>query len=579
MKNERTLTGYPSIDKPWLRYYNEEAINAPLPDCTIYEYLWENNKDHLDDIAIIFFNRKITYADLFNNISRCEKALLKLGVKENEIVTIALPSIPEVLYLVYAVNKIGAVANMIHPLAGENEIIHYLNEVKSSVCFLFRSSYDVIKNSIEKTFVRTAVIVSVAESFSFAIKQLYKIRTSESNIFDKDNVITWTKFLKGGKGVTVSTTKKNCNTAAIISHTGGTTGEPKGVICSDKNINTVIWEIGCNFEFKRQEVMMAVLPPFINYSLVNSMLEPLAFGFKTVLIPKYEPDKFDEYIEKYKPNHINSIPAYWEALLTNEQIRNKDMSSLIHLFYGGEGMDEKTENAVNALLASCGVKNKLAKGLGSTEMVSAATAAYDNCNLPGSVGVPLVKVNCKIIDVDTGAELSYNMEGEVCFSGPQLMLGYYENKEATNEIIKVHKDGNRWIHTGDLGYINEDGVLFICGRIKRIFMTKGKDGLPTKMFPARIEKAILQHPAVSICCVIGVADEIRINYPKAFVVLNDDKLEHEKITKEITELCLSKLPKYMLPEEIEYWTDLPRTMRGKVDYRALEREVWKNKEG
>ena len=566
----QTLTGYPSIDKPWLKYYSEEAINAPLPECTIYEYLWENNKDYLDDIAIIYFNRKITYAELFDNISRCEKALLKLGVKENEIVTIALPSIPEVLYLVYAVNKLGAVANMIHPLAGESEIIHYLNEVKSSVCFLFRGSYDIIKNSLDRTYVKTAVVVSVAESFSFAMKQLYKIKTRESAAFEKGNVITWTTFLKGGKPVTVSPVKKDCNTAAIISHTGGTTGEPKGVVCSDKNINTVIWEIGCNFEYKRQEIMMPVLPPFINYSLVNSMLEPLVFGFKVVLIPKYEPDKFDEYVEKYKPNHINSIPAYWEALLTNERIKNKDMSCLGHLFYGGEGMDERSENAVNELLASCGVKKKLAKGLGSTEMVSAATAAYENCNVPGSVGIPLVKVNCKIVDVNNGEELPYNTEGEVCFSGSQLMLGYYENQEATDEIIKVHKDGNRWIHTGDLGYLNEDGVLFISGRIKRIFMTKGKDGSPTKMFPARIEKAILQHPAVNICCVRGVADEIRINYPKAFVVLNDNRVEQEEITKEIMELCLSNLPKYMLPEEIEYRIELPRTARGKVDYRALE---------
>ena len=569
----QNLTGYPSIDKPWLKYYSEEAISAPLPECTIYEYLWENNKDHLDDIAIIYFNRKITYADLFNNISRCEKALLKLGVKENEIVTIALPSIPEVLYLVYAVNKIGAVANMIHPLAGESEIIHYLNEVKSSVCILFRGSYDIIKNSLEHTFVKTAVVVSVAESFPFVMKQLYRVKTRESAVFGKDNVITWTTFLKCGEQVTVSPVKKDCNTAAIISHTGGTTGEPKGVVCSDKNINTVIWEIGCNFEYKRQEIMMPVLPPFINYSLVNSMLEPLSFGFKVVLIPKYESDKFDKYVEKYKPNHINSIPAYWKALLTNKRIKNKDLSCLGHLFYGGEGMDEKSERAVNDLLASCGVKNKLAKGLGSTEMVSAATAAYENCNLPGSVGVPLVKVNCKIVDVDTGEELSYDMEGEVCFSGPQLMLGYYENKEATNEIIKVHKDGNRWIHTGDLGYLNKDGVLFISGRIKRILMTKGKDGAPTKMFPVRIEKTILQHSAVSICCVIGVADEIRINFPKAFVVLNDNRVNQEEISKEIMKLCEDNLPKYMIPEEIIYRTDLPRTARGKVDYRALEKEA------
>ena len=570
---ENNMTGYPSIDRPWLKYYPKEAIDADIPTETIYEYLWENNKDFPNDIALIYFGRNITYGELFKNIEIAASALISVGVKENDIVTIALPTIPEALYLVYALNKIGAVTNMIHPLAGENEIVNYLNEVKTTHFFMFYDTYKIIKNALNRTTVKKGVVISVAESLPFGLKQLYKIKTKEKSSFSSATLICWNEFLKQGKFTTTSAYKKDSSTPAIISHTGGTTGEPKGVVLSDISINTLIWEIGCNLLHNRQEIMMPVLPPFINYSLVNCMLEPLAFGFKVVLIPKYEPDKFDEYINKYHPNHINSIPAYWEVLLSNKRMETTDLSCLRHVFYGGEGMNEKIEESVNNLLLSRGAKYKLAKGLGSTEMVSAATASYQECNLLGSVGIPLVKVNCKIIDPENGEELVCNKEGEICFSGPQLMIEYYNNQAATDDIIKIHEDGERWLHTGDLGYLNSDGVLFVSGRIKRIIMTKGNDGIVTKMFPDRIEKVVMEHPAIELCCVIGVTDETRINYAKVFVVLTEGYTKNEEITEQILTLCYDNLPEYMVPEEIVYRNDLPRTDRGKIDYRALENKL------
>lgn len=576
MQTEKDLTGFPSIDKPWLKYYTEETINTKLPECTIYDYLWENNKDHTDDIAIIYLGKKITYGELFDKISACEKSLFALGVRENEIVTVAMPSIPEALYIVYALNKMGAVANMIHPLAGANEIKDYLNEVKSKRFLMFDGTYNIVKDVLSDTCVEQAVVVNVSESLPFPIKQLYRLKVKEPKMPDNSIYLSWKGFINLGKHVSVPKVNKDPNRVAIISHTGGTTGDPKGVMCSDKGINTVIWEIGCNIKHDRQETMMAVLPPFINYSLVNCMLEPLAFGFKTVLIPKYEPEKLGEYIAKYRPNHINSIPAYWEALLEIENIKTIDFSCLRNCFYGGEAMNTKKEEEINALFAERGATIKLSKGLGSTEMVSAATAAYPDCNLLGSVGIPLAKVNCKIVDPeDENVELTYNQEGEICFSGPQLMIGYYEKQDATDEIIHLHKDGERWIHTGDLGYLNEDGVLFVSGRIKRIIMTKGNDGVVTKMFPDRIEKVVLMHSAVGLCCVIGVADQQRINYPKACIVLNENHEYTETLEYEIKELCKQNLPEYMIPCEIAVYKDFPRTSRGKVDYRALEKEAEK----
>ena len=546
-----------------------------MPECTIYEYLYENNKDYPNDIALEYMGAKITYGELFAHIDACEKSLSALQVKQGDIVTVALPSIPEALYIVYALNKMGAVANMIHPLAGEKEILHYLNEVNSEVAIIFEGTYKIVASSIHTTTVKKAVVVSAGDSLPFGIKQLYMLKNKLPKFTPDGLFMNWKQFLALGKTAEVTPVKKDSSTVAVISHTGGTTGEPKGVMCSDRNINALIWQIGCNLPHGRQERYMVVLPPFINYSLVNAMLEPLAFGFRVILIPAYDPSKFDEYIKKYRPNHISSIPAYWEACLSNEKLKRMDLSCLKYIFYGGDAMNVKKEAEVNELLANGGANIKLRKGLGSTEMVSAATVTYDDCNMPGSVGAPLIKVNCKIVEPDTFDELTYNQEGEICFAGETLMLGYYNKQDATDEIVKIHPDGQRWIHTGDLGHITENGVLFITGRIKRIIMTKGKDGVVTKMFPDRVEKAVLEHPAVGLCCVIGVEDEARIHYAKAVVVLNEGFKESDELTQEIIRNCKSALPEYMVPDVVQYRADMPRTERGKVDYRALEKEAAK----
>ncbi|MCR5798647.1 MAG: fatty acid--CoA ligase family protein [Lachnospiraceae bacterium] len=229
----------------------------------------------------------------------------------------------------------------------------------------------------------------------------------------------------------------------------------------------------------------------MNYSLVDGMLAPLAFGFQLVLVPKYEPDKFDEYVKKYSFNHLMaSISAYYEPLPNNKKLAEMDLSCLGHLYYGGEKMNAETEKAVNEFLMNRGARFPLAKGLGSTEMTSTVTVTYEEINLPDSSGIPLVNNLCKIVDPETNEEKPYNEIGEICMSGPSLMIGYYQKDEETDRIIKVHADGRRWLHTGDLGRINEDGAVFITGRIKRIVMTRGSDGNPTKMFPDRVEDVI-----------------------------------------------------------------------------------------
>ena len=300
MTENKPLTGYPSIDKPWLKYYSEETINALLPECSIYEYLWENNHDYPDDTAILYLGRKIRYGELFQKIDQTAAALSTLGVKPGEIITVALPSIPEALYVIYALNKIGAVANMIHPLAGVTEIVNYLNEVKSRVAIFFDGTYRIVEDALGETCVEHAVVVSAGESLPFGLKQLYFLKNPRPNLSGNPVLVSWNAFLQNGKSSQIPVVKKDYRTLALISHTGGTTGEPKGVMCSDKNVNSLIYQIVCNFEYTRQKTCLVSLPPFINYSLLESMLAMLAIGFKVALIPKYQPEELDTYIKRYK---------------------------------------------------------------------------------------------------------------------------------------------------------------------------------------------------------------------------------------------------------------------------------------
>ena len=567
-QNDKQL---PSVVRPWLKHYSEATLKTVIPSCTLYDYLLECNQDYPDDVAILYQTVKVTYASLFLEIDRCARSLSALGVRRNDIVTLALPSIPEVLYLVFALNRIGAVANMIHPLASAEDTCHYLNEVGSKYFFMFTGTYAIMQHHLGRTHVEKAVVVSPAQALSPVIRWLYDMKNRKERVKDSASVMTWTTFIRRGQGADLPPSQRADGDWAIISHTGGTTGQPKGCVATNSNILANIFVQIADRPHQRQECMMATLPPFINYSLVNAMIEPLFCGFKTLLIPRYEPQKFVEYVNRYKVNHVYSIPSYWTALLSIPHIEDNDFSRFGFLVSGGEKLEVAVEREVNRIVRAGGSPVDLIKGTGMTEMVSGATATYPWCNPEGSVGIPGFMTNCRVVDVQTGEELSYNEEGELCFSGPTVMVGYYNNPEATADIIKTDADGTRWLHTGDVGYITEDGVVFITGRIKRLIMQKDNNGMVSKIFPERIESIISQMSAIEECCVVGKPHPDRISLPVAYVVLTPGtRQEGGAIAQAVVDWCRDRLPAYMVPVEVHVLDVMPRTDRGKIDYRSLE---------
>lgn len=564
--NEKGLTGYPSIDKPWLKYYSEEAINAPLPECTIYEYLWENNKDYLDDIALVYFGKKITFGELLKNIEQAANSFLSIGVKSNDIVTICAVSIPETIYLFYGLNKIGAISNMVDPRTSVEGIRRYIEEVNSNVVMCLDVVLPKIIEAVKGTNVNKIIMISPANSLTQPKKLLYKMLNAHKAA-KSELVLQWRDFIKYGKDTTAKTVGYNPNTCCVIVHTGGTTGIPKSVMLTNDNLNASAFQATFyNHNLKRGQSWLDIMPPFIAYGVVSFHI-PLSFGIQDILIPQFNPQKFDDILIKYKPNHMMGVPSHYNNIINSRKMSNRDLSFIIAPTVGGDHLDIAYESEINDFLKQHGCKWEIIKGYGMTEVSAAVCVCSADCNKPGSVGIPFSGTTISSFDIDDGKELEYGQTGEICMTGPNTMLGYYNNTQATRDIIRIHDDGLPWVHSGDIGYVDEDGFVFVRGRIKRMIIRH--DGF--KVFPPLIESVIEKHNKVNACCTVGVADKSHSQgqLPIVFFETEDDYIED--IKRELAISCQEELPEYAQPVDFINIDKLPLTPVGKVDFIALEK--------
>ena len=568
---EQKLTGYPSIDKPWLKYYSEEAINAPLPECTIYEYLWQNNKDHLDDVALNYFDRKITYGELFENIEKTAKAFSALGVKQGDIIVMDTVTTPETIYAFYGLNRLGAISNMVDPRTSTEGIKHYISEVNAKLVLTIDVALPKIEKAIHGTNVQRIIVVSPADSLPQPIRALFLLSNKLKGTTPKlsEQCINWADFIMTGKDRTPTYSSYKKNTCSVIVHTGGTTGKPKGVMLSNENLNasTVQCDLS-GFDFQRKHKWLGVMPPFIAYGIGNGLHLPLCKGMVLIVLPKFDPAKYDRLLLKYKPNHIAGVPSHYNTIVHSHRMKKQDLSFLLSPIVGGDGTEVHFEETVSQFLRSHNCHSGLIKGYGMTEICAAVCATpQKEYNKVGCVGIPFTHSVVSVFDPSSGEELAYNQEGEICMQGPHVMLGYYGNTDETNRIIKKHSDGQLWLHSGDLGSMDEDGCIYIKGRLKRMIVRF--DGF--KVFPSVIEDVVNKCSFVSACCAVGIADKNHSQgqLPIAFVVKSGNESENA-VKAELFELCKKELPEYAQPIDFVFIDALPLTPIGKIDYRALE---------
>lgn len=564
---------YASVAKPWLKYYDASFIGQPLPDCTTFEYLYQQNKQHLNEPALEYFGRKITYADLFVNIKKTAAAFRAIGLKKGDIATVISIMTPEIIYAFYAADLIGATLNLVDPRYSVEGIHDYITEVDSHLLICLSVTYDRCVQAAKRTHVERILVVSPADSLSLPMAIGYKLKNPDKNHYSS-NVIRWKDFIAGGQGQSTAADPVDpMDHACVVVHTGGTTGSPKGVMLTDRNFNAIAKQFK-TYEFlcHRGQTLMNIMPPFIAYGFACGIHLPLTLGIKVVIIPNADASKLGSLVLKYKPQHMFGVPTHYQQLATDPLLKNKDLSFIRMYAAGGDAISVGAEENVNEFLAAHNVEFPMAKGYGMTEVSSAATAAAASITKPGSAGIPLVDTIVSVFEPGTAKELPIGEQGEICICSESIMKGYYHKPEETAAVKQVHPDGRTWVHTGDVGYIDEDGFVFVGSRIKRLIIRP--DGF--KVFPSMIENAISHHPAVRQCSVVGCVakDHPQGRLPFVFVVLDPAAADKKRqILRELRQLCVEELPEYVQPVAYKFISEMPLTPVGKVDYRKLEEQI------
>ena len=564
---------YASVAKPWLKYYDASFIGQPLPDCTTFEYLYQQNKQHLNEPALEYFGRKITYADLFVNIKKTAAAFRAIGLKKGDIATVVSVMTPEIIYAFYAADLIGATLNLVDPRYSVEGIHDYITEVDSHLLICLSVTYDRCVQAAKRTHVERILVVSPADSLSLPMAMGYKLKNPDKNHYSS-NVIHWKDFIAGGQGQSTAADPVDpMDHACVVVHTGGTTGSPKGVMLTDRNFNAIAKQFK-TYEFlcHRGQTLMNIMPPFIAYGFACGIHLPLTLGIKVVIIPNADASKLGSLVLKYKPQHMFGVPTHYQQLATDPRLKNKDLSFIRMYAAGGDAISVGAEENVNEFLAAHNVEFPMAKGYGMTEVSSAATAAAASITKPGSAGIPLVDTIVSVFEPGTAKELPIGEQGEICICSESIMKGYYHKPEETAAVKQVHPDGRTWVHTGDVGYIDEDGFVFVGSRIKRLIIRP--DGF--KVFPSMIENAISHHPAVRQCSVVGCVakDHPQGRLPFVFVVLDPVAADKKRqILRELRQLCVEELPEYVQPVAYKFISEMPLTPVGKVDYRKLEEQI------
>lgn len=559
------MTGKASVDMPWLKYYDEEQLMADMPKMKIIDYMMKNNMNHLDDAALYYFGNKITYKELNQLIDKCAKSMMKNGIKENDIVTICMPNTPEAIISFYALNKIGAVANMIHPLSGQVQIREYLNEVDSKMVITMDMAYEKLLNVVDETKVEKIVTVTAADSMPFIMKKIFKLTKNYIKLQENNKMVKWTDFIKEGnlnKNEEIIPSEYKENKLSVILHTGGTTGVPKGVMLTDDNFNSMVEQFMADANnFERGDKMLTIMPVFHGFGLCSSIHLPLSVGVSSVLIPKLDAKKFDKTLKKYNPNHIIGVPTLFKSMLTNKKLKDVDLSYLKYVVSGGDLVKDSLEADINKFLENHGSKAKLSKGYGLSEVVAGATFATNGYNEPTSIGIPMIDTNIKIVSPGTSDELYEGEIGEICIQGPTVMKGYYKKETETNESLK---DG--WLYTGDLGY-HKDGIFYFAQRKGNMIISSG-----VNVYPSNIEQVIESHEAVSACAVIGIQHPYKLQAPKAYIILKEGYEHTNELQQEIEDLCRTNLDVYSIPYKYEFREKLPQTLLGKISHKELMTE-------
>lgn len=565
------MTGYASIDKPWLKYFPIKGIKTDIPKTTAYGMIYDKRKDNKNYIAFDYLGNKISYGTFFENTTKVAKSLKSLGIKKGDYVTLAVPTCPETAYVLYALNRIGAISNFIDPRLKEKDFVNKMKPINSKTIICIDMCIPEIKKMKNDYSIENTILLSPLESAPKTIKLFGGLKSKK---IKENGILNWQDFIKLGNNYNGEIdVEYEPNTVASVVYTGGTTGNPKGVLLTNENYNAMaIAQSESGLDINEKDTFLTFLPPFIAYCIVNSIHDPLYLGCENILLPMFDPKDFPKLMKKYKPNHVLSGPILWDFFINNKKISKEDLSYLKSPVSGGDVLNPELEISINDFFKKHNCNYNVLQGYGMTEVSSAATYTLPNSYKPKSVGVPYFKNNIAIVDPDSNEELKYNEKGEVLISSPTMMKEYLNNIESTNEII-TNINGERWIKTGDIGYIDNEGHLFIQGRIKRMIVRNGN-----KIFPSSIEELIEKTGLVSRCAVVQMEDKDERHVPIGIIVLDENmRGQEQEIMNKINEFIGKNMADFNIPKKYIFTNELPLTNINKIDFKYIESEIDKFK--
>ena len=560
-----------SASAPWLKYYGSTPASLDYPRKTMYQLLCDTARKYPKNIAYHFMGKETTFDAFLRRIDAAAKGLTAMGLRRGDRVTICMANTPQALDCFYACNRIGVIPNMIHPLSAAKEIAFYLNFSKSKAILTLDQFYHKVAQIVPELENPTTILIAkVADELPFPLNLVYPLTKGGRHPLPNTGYTLWYDMVKAGKDTVLPADEGKFDDCGAILYSGGTTGSTKGIQLSNQNFNALGLQTiaASGFGSVAGMKMLSIMPVFHGFGLGIGIHTALIGGATCILIPQFSVKVYAETLLKRRPELIPGVPTLFEALLRADALKNADLSFLKGIFSGGDSLSPELKKKVDSFLKEHGCTEQIREGYGTTECVTASCLTPKDYARSGSIGVPFPDTFYKIVNPGTTEELPANHEGEICLSGPTVMLGYMDNPEETQQTLRSHGDGRIWLHTGDLGHMDEDGFVYFRQRLKRMIVTSGYN-----VYPSQLENIIDGHEKVLLSCVIGVKDDYRGQKVKAYVVPMPGIAPTEELKQELLDYCSSRIAKYAMPREIEFRTELPKTLVGKVAYRVLEEEA------
>ena len=563
-----------TVKTPWKPFMGDVPMHLNYFEGTLFEALERIASIYPGFVAFDFMGKPTTYQKLVQQIRHCAACLDAIGIKPNDKITIAMPNCPQAVIMFYAVNLVGGIANMIHPLSAEKEITFYLQESESVAVLTLDQFYEKMEKARQRTKAETLILASIADALSPMMKLGYKLTKGRKIApVPKDaDVFHWKELWLNDEYGAGQYPPKKADDPAVILYSGGTTGTTKGIVLTNRNFNALGQQvIAANPMFRPGDKMLAAMPIFHGFGLGVSIHSMLMSGGRCILVPQFTPKSYAKDLIRHKVNFIAGVPTLYEALLRLDTMDGADLRCLKGVFSGGDSLSVELKKKLDRFLADHNASIQVREGYGTTETVTACCLTPPHMHKEGSIGIPFPDTYIKIVNPGTEEEVPYGTEGEILLSGPTVMKEYMHHPQETAETLRTHADGLTWVHTGDLGIMDEEGFVYFKGRAKRMIVSSGYN-----IYPAQLENILDAHPMVQMSCVIGVPDPYKMQKVKAFVKLTPETKPSPQTRDILLNYCREHIAKYAMPYDITFKDDMPKTLVGKVAYRVLEEEELAN---